>query len=262
VSLYSDIMIPINFEEPFRSYSVGERAEKTWLEYPISPYTFTAFRISDYIYVRGSEASDKDLNVPVNGPYGYTFKTEVYRNDILTWSYDNYYYWEQTVPSDEATYTIKLYYKNVPAYSTNGVFEPYWSSMSTESITTIRFRSGSVQDQTQLPIINLNYDVLGMKLNNTERVLPIGGFALLIRADSMAGNPVTRVKFWQSYDDGATWTQAPVLHAGHSDLFIAGLRRPGANSYLTMKVSAVDLQGNSIEQIILRAFYVTRVQCP
>jgi len=47
------------------------------------------------------------------------------------------------------------------------------------------------------------------------------------------------------------------LRLGCEGLYLALIGRPNSNGYLTIKASACDAFGNSIEQMVLRAIYVT-----
>jgi hypothetical protein len=55
-----------------------------------------------------------------------------------------------------------------------------------------------------------------------------------------------------SYDDGATWVDAPVQRgeAGWS----ARLEPPPATEYVSLQASVADLDGNAVEQSAIRAY--------
>jgi hypothetical protein len=55
-----------------------------------------------------------------------------------------------------------------------------------------------------------------------------------------------------SYDDGATWTAAVVEpNAGSWD---AHFEHPSTGDYVSLRVSARDTSGNSVEQTLIRAY--------
>ena len=56
-----------------------------------------------------------------------------------------------------------------------------------------------------------------------------------------------------SYDDGATWQQATVRPTGN-EAFEATYRHPAHGEYVSLKVSASDGAGNSIEQLLIHAY--------
>ncbi len=55
-----------------------------------------------------------------------------------------------------------------------------------------------------------------------------------------------------SYDDGATWT--PVTVATTGDHWTATLTHPAGGGFVSLKATAGDAAGNSVDQTILRAY--------
>jgi len=147
----------------------------------------------------------------------------------------------------------------------------FWTQFSTESWTTIRFRSKYVEGTENLPIINLNYKVPALRMNNERVVSPKDPLVIQIIPQSLKGLDISQVRFWYSYDDGLTWKEAKVIRG--DDLvpvgnqfvtlcrnFIVKLNAPtNGISYISIKTLAIDTEGNSVEQIIMRAFLVTRI---
>jgi len=251
-------------------YETGERIEKTWLEQPIKPWAVTATRTDDTIRVGGYnpvtgtpgayEAMDSGGNIAFLVPYGLTFETKAYKDDELIWTLPDAYDWVQQVTPEEADYRLELYSKNVPSVCLfcEGAFEPYWTSFSTETFTTIRFKSTYVEGTETLPIINLNYKIPGLGMNNVKfasrKCHKKGPLSIHIMPQSLKGLSISKVRFWYSYDDGATWTEVDRVVKG-SGKWIA--KPESQENYISIKTLATDAEGNSTEQTIMRAFYVT-----
>ena len=71
-----------------------------------------------------------------------------------------------------------------------------------------------------------------------------------------AAAPVSSARVQVSYDDGATWTDAPVQAIG-GERFAATYRQPEASTttgYVSLRVEATDGDGNSVDQTLIRAY--------
>jgi hypothetical protein len=55
-----------------------------------------------------------------------------------------------------------------------------------------------------------------------------------------------------SYDDGTTWSAAPVIRKG--DRGVVLLRHPTGHGYVSLQGSAADAQGNAVTQTVIRAY--------
>jgi subtilisin family serine protease len=252
--------------ELWKVYKTGERLQRTWLEQPIKPWTVRATRTGNSIKISQSydayEAMDASGNMADRGTvaYGMTFKTEVYKDDMLFWEVSGSYYWVQTVPPEEANYKIELYSNNVPAGPftfAKPPYEPYWTNYSTETFTTIKFKSKYVEGTENLPIINLNYKIPGLSINNVKVVSKKDPLVIQIIPQHLRGLDISNMnaRFWYSYDDGATWKEVKKVVKG-TDRWIVKPEYEGEN-YISIKTLVTDVEGNSIEQRIMRAFFVT-----
>jgi subtilisin family serine protease len=236
---------------PGKVYGAGERTERTWLEQPVKLWTALAKRTSNYIEV-GGYPTDTSGNIPYitaiipyTIPTGlFTFTMKVYKDDSLIGTYSTYS-WKYTVTPEEANYRMELYSKNIPR----------WSSYSVETFTTIRFKSKYVEGTETLPIINLNYKIPGLRVNNVKVVSKKDPLVIQIIPQSLKGLDISQVRFWYSYDDGATWTEVGEVVKG-TDNWIVKPEYEGEN-YISIKTLVTDVEGNSVEQKIMRAFFVT-----
>jgi hypothetical protein len=252
----------------------GEMVERTWFEQPMKPWATWAKRTGNTVEVGGGpglfgyQATDANINfgVPDEMPKSLEiFSIKVYKDDSLIYEAKEQCYWKQILAPEEASYRIELYCKPL-------VYDGKlpWTNFSTESWTTIRFRSKYVEGTENLPIINLNYKVPALRMNNERVVSPIDPLVIQIIPQSLKGFEMSKVRFWYSYDDGATWKEAKVtkgdnlVPVGNQFVtlcrnYIVKLNAPtDGSSYISIKTLAIDTEGNSVEQIIMRAFLVTR----
>jgi hypothetical protein len=143
----------------------------------------------------------------------------------------------------------RLGYKLVVTTERDTAVYPY----STRTQTAWRFTSGTAAEgrPAALPLIQLDYGVdtdasgkaaRSAKFTLTPSHLPGGPDSHAIRP---AGLDV-------SYDDGATWHEQRLdqTHGGRQ----TKLRAPATAQHVTLRATAKDAYGNSVEQTIVRAF--------
>jgi subtilisin family serine protease len=70
------------------------------------------------------------------------------------------------------------------------------------------------------------------------------------------GPQIAWARLWTSYDDGQTWRERTGTHLGDGRYrFILDLRDPqGTSGYVSVRLEAADVEGNRIEQEIIRAW--------
>ncbi|WP_433435820.1 hypothetical protein [Nonomuraea sp. CA-141351] len=66
------------------------------------------------------------------------------------------------------------------------------------------------------------------------------------------GEEITTVTAQVSFDDGATWAKVPVVHI--ADRWRAHVLQPRGENHASLKITGVDVSGNSVEQTTVRAF--------
>ncbi|MFE6103650.1 S8 family peptidase [Streptomyces laurentii] len=127
---------------------------------------------------------------------------------------------------------------------------PGWAT-STKVRTDWRFHS--TRGEALLPVLSVDYRV-GTDLANSARTGSRTTVGLGVRhPKGLAGPKVTGVKLWASYDDGATWRQ--VRLDGSLNGTIAN---PSAAGFVSLRVTATDADGNSVDQTVTRAYQVRR----
>ncbi|MFI5754255.1 S8 family serine peptidase [Streptomyces sp. NPDC051569] len=141
----------------------------------------------------------------------------------------------------------KLPYRLVMEAARPAAVSPYSSKTRTEW----GFTSSTTKAEQLLPLIQLDYgistDLAGKAARNADltvsAVYPSGG----PRSDTIRTATVE-----VSYNDGKTWSKASTKHTGSS--WKTRLKAPAKVSYVTLRVTARDTQGNSVVQTINRAF--------
>ncbi|MEW1697805.1 S8 family peptidase [Streptomyces sp. NPDC091278] len=130
--------------------------------------------------------------------------------------------------------------------------EPGWTT-STEVRTDWRFHSERAEGRTALPVLSVDYR-LGTDLANSARTKSRTSVGLGVRhPKGLTGSKITGVKLWASYDDGASWRQVRLDGAlnGRID-------NPSAAGFVSLRVTATDADGNSVDQTVTRAYQVRR----
>jgi hypothetical protein len=131
----------------------------------------------------------------------------------------------------------------------------FWTNpYSTTTRTEWGFNSAATATDAPpavLPLIQLDYkvdtDTAGKARRNTD---------LTVIPSHLPGGPNSKAigdaGLDVSYDDGATWHKAALKH--NSDGWKTALHAPAKATYVTLRTSAHDSQGNSVTQTITRAF--------
>lgn len=117
---------------------------------------------------------------------------------------------------------------------------------------------GPVDSTENVPMVDLRYDV-GVDLTNA--VTAGKPYTATFIPGYQPGNTGQRgpftVQAWVSDDDGATWQSAGVEHTRKDEGAEFFLRAPRNAEFVTLRVKATDVAGNSIDQTITRAWKVS-----
>ncbi|MEV0950027.1 S8 family serine peptidase [Promicromonospora sp. NPDC050249] len=135
--------------------------------------------------------------------------------------------------------------------------EGSWWDRSTQVRTEWNFHTepgGSVAEPVQLPALDVAYAVKGLDLRNeaprrTTATVTVGHQA------GSTGSPVTGASLWWSADDGATWHKA-TLRRTAAGVYTAGLDVPAGTEHVSVRVSAKDKSGGTVQQTVIRAYGV------
>jgi hypothetical protein len=219
---------------PFTAYAPGRTYAQTWNRRvfgpafpPPNPWANEVSRTGDTLTVNPSWFSDS------SGEHGGPSVDAVHH---LTVARDG------AVVSDTRSPLVAV---TVPAAA--GVFtitdeSTRAGTYSTMSRTAWTFRSGRVTKRTVLPLSAIRF---------TPGPGNVLSFVVQHQSGSSAG-PTTAFRLQVSYDDGQTWRNA--LWVRVDDRGVAILRPPAAGALVSLKASAADAAGNSVDQTIVRAY--------
>lgn len=127
--------------------------------------------------------------------------------------------------------------------------------MSTRVDVAWTFRSAAAADRQVLPLWLARFHP-PVDENNTVPRQPVSGLEieLVSLPGAAVGSPET-VELEVSGDDGQTWTEAVVHRAGERT-FIAEVPLAADTEYVSLRSTAVDSDGNRVEQTVIRAYAV------
>ena len=93
-------------------------------------------------------------------------------------------------------------------------------------------------------------------LDEYNRAPASSAFTLPMSVERNGTNPTVRELALQvSYDDGATWQPAQLTATdGH---WTAQLQHPAGAAFVSLRATATDSDGNSVDQTIIRAYALT-----
>ncbi|HEV2782809.1 MAG TPA: S8 family serine peptidase [Actinophytocola sp.] len=233
-----------------RSYRPGGY-RAGWNRAPLSPAFgeaqdgFGVFRDGTTLQFAVSTLSGSDPNQVTFPPTGLTGTTTLLRNGTEIGTSPVPGVGVFTVPDASGTYTVRVSAdRAVP-----------WSVVATHADVEWTFRD-TVDPGTPLPVLVVR--TIGAV--DAQSRAPAGRpFPLLLKAQHQPGQPAVRLaalRVEASYDDGRTWTVAPVVSGG--DTGLAVLRHPATPGFVSLRVGARDVDGNSVSQTVIRAYQTTR----
>ncbi|MFC6018557.1 hypothetical protein ACFP2T_20400 [Plantactinospora solaniradicis] len=238
------------------SYTAGQTAVVDWNRAVLGPLpprdpfdgAGWAYREQDLIRVRVPLFADSTGNirpaVTAEPPEPLLRGiTELYRDDVLVDRWDAVGYGDFAVPAEPGRYTLRAAAERIsPLFTTSTSVAATWS-----------FSSGRAAERTALPLLGVR-----ARAEVDDRNRGPAGRAVRLRLDlSRAGTegPVgTRVLTAQiSTDEGRTWRVAPVRPDGTG--WVASYVNPTTGD-VSLRLSATDVDGNTVSTTILRAYPV------
>ncbi|MEU0094505.1 S8 family serine peptidase [Kribbella sp. NPDC006257] len=131
-----------------------------------------------------------------------------------------------------------------------------FSTFSTRTKLTWRFTSAATETATTLPLRTIRYLPEVDKWNAVQRK-PVLVVPFTFDAPAGATLPAIRkITAQVSGDDGKTWRPAYVVPAGRGGYRLVVALPHGAKE-VSLRATATDVQGNSMEQTVLRAFSIS-----
>ncbi len=135
--------------------------------------------------------------------------------------------------------------------------QPWWQH-STTTHTAWEFTSDRPADGTRelLPLLQVDYRVE----TDLQGLVPDGKPTMIGLEVYPQGKPAQTadvdLALWVSYDDGDSWAAANKVRRANDGTFGARIAHPKGAHHVSLKVKAVQDDGTSIEQAVIRAFSI------
>ncbi|MET7524698.1 S8 family serine peptidase [Streptomyces sp900116325] len=263
-----DFPLTAGMHDDPHTYQPGQRATERWFGAVVRPSIprgehLPSVRNGDTLSVYVPEFNDSGTghwSFAENDPFGGGVGTGVrssavndtaaavlYRNGEQIAKSDNGAWGNFEVPAGNAEYRLDL---------TTARTSDDWH-FGTGTHTSWTFHSDTAADTTLLPLLQLDYAVPVDAQNavDSDRTHTLG---LTVRMqDGMAAPRGVKLKVEASYDDGQSWTTARTERHDGDGQFTATVERPSSvrgDAYVTLRVTATDAAGNSVQQTVNRAY--------
>jgi hypothetical protein len=245
------------------SYQAGQQATQDWLKAPFSPGVAPAGPDNVQLFSRRGEDWLWDDIAGVTDSAGHwapallgmRASSELYLDGQQIHASANRLSGQAQVPAGAGTYRL------VTDIDHDGSV----IGLSTATHTEWTFHSAAPADAgaaSVLPLLDIDYtDVVdpdsGHSVLDLTNAAPVSKkVALQLRVDHQQGAvaaPVRDVTVQVSYDRGASWSAASVRDTG-GGTFQADYRHPKSGQDVSLRVTASDGDGNSIQQTLIRAY--------
>jgi hypothetical protein len=262
-----DFPLSAGMHDATHTYQPGQRATERWFAAVVRPSIprgkgLSSVRDGDTLSVHIPEFNDSGAghwSFAEADPFGGigggvdaasasdTAKAELYRNGDQIATSDNGAWGDFEVPAGNAEYRLDL--------TTDRTSDDWHFGTGTHTSWT--FHSDTAADTTLLPLLQLDYNV---PVDAQNAVGPARTHTLGLTVRNQDGMAVPRgvtLKVEASYDDGQSWTTARTGQHGGDGQFTATVERPSSvhgDAYVTLRVTATDAAGNSVQQTVDRAY--------
>ncbi|MEU6098611.1 S8 family serine peptidase [Streptomyces sp. NPDC047079] len=262
-----DFPLSAGMHDLTHTYQPGQRATERWFGAVVRPSIprgkgLSSVRNGDTLSVYVPEFNDSGAghwSFAEADPFGGigggpgvssaadTSKAVLYRNGEQIATSDDGAWGNFEVPAGNAEYRLDL---------TTARASDDWR-YATDTHTSWTFRSGTAAEATLLPLLQLDYGVPVDAQNAVGRARE-HTLGLTVRMqDGMAASRGVKLKVEASYDDGKTWTTTRTSQQDGDGPFTAAVERPSnvhGDAYVTLRVTATDSAGNSVQQTVNRAY--------
>ncbi|MGW9030236.1 S8 family serine peptidase [Streptomyces sp. NPDC055722] len=178
---------------------------------------------------------------------GDTAVTTLYRNGEQIAESDRGAAGQFEVPAGDAEYRLDV---------TTARDSDDWQ-FGTKTFTSWTFHSDTTAGETPLPLLQLDYDV-PVDVQNSVDSGRTHTFGLTVRMqDGMPAPRGVKLKVEASFEDGKNFATARTVQDGSNGQFTATVERPSdvrGDKYVTLRVTATDAAGNSVQQTVVRAY--------
>jgi subtilisin family serine protease len=238
VRWFSDLAVDGRLSQGPTAYRAGREYRDEWLAGPIGPAFGQvvyppqqwASRIGDELIVDlplyGDRAGHAGLDFPTE-----TARTSLYRDGVLIGESTESGAGTFPVPAEAAEYRLEV-------ADTRG------GDLTTRLEAAWTFRSGHADERVALPLATVRFTPV-LDANNAA---PAGRpFAIPVAVEGHQG-VLRRLTVEVSYDDGVTWSKAPI-RAGR-----AMVQHPAGAGFVSLRATAADAAGNTVTQTLIHAY--------
>ncbi|GIJ66339.1 serine protease [Virgisporangium ochraceum] len=174
-----------------------------------------------------------------------TGRTVVTRNGQVIFDQPSVGAYLPEVPPGDAAFTVKI-----------DANRPAPNKLSTRVNTEWTFRSATVTG-TEPGYLPLSVVRFAPPLSPTNTA-PAGKVWLVPvevqRQPNSAAGRARTLTVEVSYDDGATWSRAPVVRSGQNGVVL--LKHPARAGFVSLRTSSADTAGNTVKQTVIRAYEI------
>ncbi|MEU4091670.1 S8 family serine peptidase [Streptomyces sp. NPDC026673] len=224
----------------------GESTTRRWNQAPLRARSLEALRHEDQLLLTPGLFSTAAENTATHSGEARDTagSSTLYRDGVKIASLDSLGRLQTAVPYEAATYTL----------TSSGTRKVGWSNLGSKASATWTFTSGrpSGQGPAELPLMNVR---LGGPVNTSSAVAGGRTYLFTVTAERGGKAPTTSLGLRVSFDDGKSWKSVKVRRVG--DRGIAKLALPSAGGYASIRLTAGDASGNSVDQTVIRSFRVT-----
>ncbi|MGC9671156.1 S8 family serine peptidase [Planosporangium sp. 12N6] len=235
----------------YRSYRPG-RYQTSWNRAPLGPAFgdprdgWGVLRAGNNLQVAVTLLSASDPYQYTSPPFSMTGTTTLTREGTVVATSPAPGVGTFPIPDAPGTYTLR-------ATATRTV---PWSVIGTTADVAWTFHEpGAAAPATPLPLIVVR---AAGDVDDAGRAPAGRPYTLSLTAQHQPGAPVTRLAALQveaSFDDGTTWARVPTGHVGDNGWAV--LRHPARGGFVSLRITARDVAGNSVTQTVIRAYQMT-----
>lgn len=226
---------------PGRSYTRG------WNLAPLRARSVDAVRVEDRMFLTPGLFSSAAADTPTHSGEARdtTGSSTLYRDGEKIASLDSLGRLDTAVPYEKAAYTL----------TSSGTRKVGWSSLGSRASATWTFASArpAGPEPAELPLMNVR---LGGPLGGSGTVTGGRPYLFTVTAERGGTAATRKLGVQVSFDDGRSWKTLTVRRVG--DRGFVKLTPPSAGGYASVRLTAADTSGNTVDQTVIRSFRVAR----
>jgi hypothetical protein len=232
------------------TYEAGDRLRESWFGPVIRPRLGGAFwrpsRSGDSMSINIPHATDSGVGHGGAAPWGLDDVTSrFYKGDQLLRESVGQAVYPPILPPERAQYRVEMDANRNP--------DRWRTSTQTDSEWTFWSEHTDVGTSSPLPLLQLDYHVATNLAGDLRRKATTIGVRAEHMPEVVDAPEVTAVSLDLSFDDGATWVAMTLVEDGSGWLIGELPEMPSGTTFVSLRASAQDADGNAVEQEVVRA---------